>query len=468
MGEQVCQGCRDRDAIIAALVQQVAGLTARVAELEARLGQNSGNSSRPPSADPLDAPKREPKKATGRRRGGQPGHAPFLRSRLPADRVTEVVRHLPGACECCLAGLPADPRPGDPEPSWHQVVNLPEVRAEVVEHQGHSRVCPNCDHLNHRAIPAEIKADSIGVDLAALLAYLRTLKVSLRGIEELVESVFGVPIALGSISRLERQMGLALADAHEKALAHVRAAPVKHVDETSWKRNGKLCWLWAAATLTVAAFVVHDKRGRPGFEALLGPGVGGILISDRWSVYGLLPAGRRQVCWAHLKRDFKKCLALGGEAAAVGQAGLDAVKGVFEAWHLFRGGGCDRPALREELKGIGQVLKEALSRGREHAPPKAATFCKNLLGLWPALWAFGEHAGVEPTNNHAERVLRRGVLWRKCSFGSRSEGGSVFVARMLTVVQTLRLQGRPVLPWLIEALKAHREGHPPPALLPIG
>lgn len=468
MSEAVCQGCLDRDAVIADLLQKVGTLTARVAELEARLNQNSSNSSTPPSADPLDAPKRPPKKATGKKRGAQPGHAPFIRIRLPAERVTKVVCHRPTACECCNAALPHDPQPGDPEPSWHQVVNLPEVRANVIEHQGHYRVCPGCEHVNHAAIPAEVKSHSVGADLAALLAYLRSLKVSLRGIEELVESVFEVPISIGTVSRLEQEMSAALAAAHAEALAHVRGATVKHVDETSWKRNGKLCWLWAAATLSVAAFVIHDKRGRAGFEALLGVDVVGILVSDRWSVYGMLPVGRRQVCWSHLKRDFKKCEALGGEAEVVGGKGLNAVKEVFEAWHLFRGGGCDRPALQEKLVEIGGRLKEALQRGREHALAKAATFCGNLLDLWPALWAFGEHAGVEPTNNHAERVLRRGVLWRKCSFGSRSEGGSVFVSRMLTAVQTLRLQGRPVLPWLVATLKAHREGLPAPSLLPTG
>ena len=96
---------------------------------------------------------------------------------------------------------------------------------------------------------------------------------------------------------------------------------------------------------------------------------------------------------------------------------------------------------------------------------KAATFCANLLVLYPALWLFAAIEGVEPTNNHAERILRLGVLWRKNAFGCHSAEGCRFVERMLTVVQTLRLQKRPVLDYLYRAVVAHRAGLPAPQLL---
>lgn len=99
---------------------------------------------------------------------------------------------------------------------------------------------------------------------------------------------------------------------------------------------------------------------------------------------------------------------------------------------------------------------EALERGRGWADTKAATFYANLLAWEPALWTFAAVEGVEPTNNHAERLLRSGVLWRKNAFGCPSESGCRFVERMLTVVQTLRLQQRPVLDYLYLALVTHR------------
>ena len=112
--------------------------------------------------------------------------------------------------------------------------------------------------------------------------------------------------------------------------------------------------------------------------------------------------------------------------------------------------------------------RATLEQGCGCADSKAATFCANLLALYPALWLFAAIEGVEPTNNHAERILRLGVLWRKNAFGSHSAAGCRFVERMLTVVQTLRLQKRPVLDYLVHAIKAHRSGLPAPQLLGQG
>lgn len=467
MSESVCPGCLDRDAVIAALQQQVAALTARVQELEARLNQNSQNSSRPPSADPAGAPKPAPKKPTGKKPGGQPGHPACLRVRLPAERVGHVVRYVPDRCGRCQAALPAEPQPGDPEPSWHQVAELPPLAAVVTEHQGHYRTCPGCGHVSHAAIPAAVRAHSVGPRLAATLAYFRGCHhVSTRGVEEITETVFEVPIALGSVAHLEAQMALALAAPHAEAVEAVRQADYKHVDETGWKERGRRRWLWLAATGTVAAFLICLRRGREGLTALLGAVVRGTICTDRWSAYAGHSVYRRQLCWAHLKRDFRKCAEQGGEAGRVGRAGLRVVKEVFDAWHLFRGGGCTRQELIERVDPAAARLRRWLEHGQRCAPAKVATFCSNLLGLAPALWKFVVCAGVEPTNNHAERLLRRGVLWRKCAFGSQSAAGCRFVERMLTAVQTLRLQKRPVLAWLMQALIAHRNHLPAPSLLP--
>ena len=137
---------------------------------------------------------------------------------------------------------------------------------------------------------------------------------------------------------------------------------------------------------------------------------------------------------------------------------------VFTEWHLFRGGG-DRRRLQRRLDRPARELERVLRAGRRCADAKAATFCGNVLALLPAVWRFVVTEGVEPTNNHAERLLRLGVLWRKNAFGSHSEAGCRFVERMLTVVQTRRLQGRSVLSYLYEALVAHRNGLPAPSLL---
>jgi len=470
MDSPTCPGCRQRDNALAALQRQLDELRQQVRDLRVRLDTNASNSSLPPSQNPPAAPKPVTKKKTGRKPGGQPGHEPHLRQLLPPDRVTQTHHFRPQHCRTCRAPLPAQAGPGDPAPIRFQAIELPDLAAVVTEYQGHTRTCPCCGDRTSAAIPAPVRAHSIGPRLTATLSYLSGCHgLSRRAVEEIAEAVFAAPVSLGTVSNLEGEVSAALAPAHQQALDAVRAAAVKGADETSWKRAGKLCWLWAAATATVAAFVVHARRNAAGLAALLGDGLGGILCSDRWSAYAQVPAARRQVCWAHLKRDFRKVVDRGGSSGKVGRGGLRVVKGVFAQWHLFRGGGCTRAQLQDALLPLELRLNRVLLWGAIAGTDRTvARFCENVLALEAALFTFGRVEGVEPTNNHLERLLRRGVLWRKRSFGSHSERGCRFVERALTVVQTLRLQQRSVLTYMTEALTAHRAGLPTPQLLPNG
>ena len=463
MESTVCPGCCARDA-------RIAELERRIAVLEARLGANSTNSSVPPSANPLGAPKPVKKKKSKRKPGGQPGHAPHLKSLLPPERVNHTVAFVPSWCGRCQAPLPQAPSPEDPAPTRFQTVELPPLVAVITEYQGQARTCPDCGAVTHQPIPRDLLAHSVGPRLTATLCYFTGCHgVSKRGVEEISQVVFDAPVALGTVANLEQEVSAALAEPHQEAVAAVRAAAVKHADETSWKLRGRLCWLWTAATAQVVAFLIHAKRGAVGLTALLGTAIGGILCSDRWSVYERVPAKRRQLCWAHLKRDFQKVLDRGGPSAFVGRRGRLLVKKVFAAWHAFREGQTTRAQLKDQLAPLMNQMQRLLLEGAilgEDA--RVAAFCENLLALEPALWKFAEVEGVEPTNNFMERLLRRAVLWRKRSFGSWSTAGCRFVERILTVVQTCRLQGKHALNYLHEALVAHRSSQPCPKLLPEG
>jgi transposase len=473
MAEPECHGCRERDARIARLERELADtralvceLRSQVRELMARLGQNSSNSSIPPSANPPDAPKPTQKKPTGRKPGGQPGHPPHLKERLPPHRINERQQFIPHTCEECQDDLPAQGSPDDPEPRWHQVLEVPQIPLHVTEYLAHGRTCQNCGHVTWAKIPQEIRAHVCGARLTAIVSFLSgTLHVSKRGIEEFMETVFQAPLALGTVSNLEQEMSAALADAHVEAQQAVQQAAAKNVDETGWKKAGAKCWLWGAATTLVACFVIAPTRGAQGLAALLGSKIKGIVSSDRWSVYAQLKLGMRQLCWAHLKRDFQKLVDRGGDAKDIGGWGLDAVAIIFELWHAFRGGGLTRAQLQRRISPIRQVLRTRLEWNCACKDTKAAAFCQNLLAVEPALWTFVRTEGVEPTNNHIERMLRSGVLWRKNAFGCHSDAGCRFVERILTVVQTLRLQKRSVLDFLYESLVAHRQQQPAPKLL---
>jgi transposase len=469
MGSPDCPGCWARDARIAELERRNAELERRVAELEMRLGTTSSNSSVPPSANPLGAPKPVVKPKSKRKPGGQPGHAPHLKQLLPPERVQRVKAFVPKQCEHCHTDLPAQAAPGDPEPTRFQTIELPPVVAIVTEYQGHARTCPGCGHVTREAIPAEVRAHGVGPRLTATLSYFTGCHgLSKRTVEEISATVLAAPVALGTVANLEQEVSAALATPHQEALDAVRQADVKHADETSWKRAGKLCWLWAAATASVAAFLIHAKRSAAGLTALLGTDIQGILCSDRWSVYNRVPAERRQICWAHLKRDFQKIVDGGGVSAFVGREGRKLVKKVFAAWHAFRDGQVTRAQLEAQLAPVVRRMNRVLIEGFLGDDATVATFCDNVLKLEPALWTFVTTAGVEPTNNHMERLVRRAVLWRKRSFGCWSDAGCRFVERILTVVQTRRLQEKNVLDYLHDALRAHRAGQPCPKLLPEG
>ena len=382
------------------------------------------------------------------------------------SRVNEIVTYVPTVCTGCSMSLPIDPGPNDPEPGWHQVAELPEQAAIVTEHQAHSRTCPRCGLLNQATIPAKIRAHAFGPRLAANMSYLSgRFHLGKRAVKEFVEAVYQVPVSLGTVVALEQQTSVALIAPHDQARDAVREAPVKNADETGWKQAGARRWLWTAATTTVAYFVIHVHRGARGLRELLGEAITGIVISDRWWGYNKLPLEQRQVCWAHLKRDFQKCLERGGAGKVVGDVGLMVVEDVFTLWWDFRQRAISREALVTQLEPLADELRVALERGSGCAEPKVSAFCDNLLTLYPALWIFAGVEGVEPTNNHAERVLRMGVLWRKNAFGCHSESGCRFVERILTVVQTLRLQKRSVLDFLVESVIAHRSGTLAPALV---
>jgi transposase len=461
-----CPGCRQRDETIADLRQRLAALEDRVRELEAQAGRNATNSSLPPSANPLGAPKPAPKKPTGRSTGAQPGHPAHLRRRLPPQRVQHIRDFIPSHCQRCHEPLPPAPAPDDPEPTWHQVAELPPLAAEVSEYRGHFRTCPCCGTLNHAAIPADIKAHSVGPRLAATLSYFNGRHhLSQRGLEEAAEDVFDVPLSLGTVGHLAQQASAALAPAHTEAVQAVRDAAVKNVDETSWKLAGDRCWLWAAATATVAAFVIHARRSAAGLTALLGEAIAGIVGSDRWSVYHKVAADRWQVCWAHLKRDFQAMVDRDNAGSALGVDLLLLTDVLFVWWHRVRDGTLSRRTFRRYAASLREDVVTVLEQGCACDCAKTAATCRELLAVEESLWTFVRVEGVEPTNNHIERMLRLAVLWRKKSFGSQSERGCRFVERLLTVVQTRRLQGRPVLDYLYEALVAHRAGLPAPKLL---
>ena len=442
-------------AVFDALQRQVADLRARVADLEARLAQTSANSHQPPSADPPHAKPAPARPATGNKPGGQPGHARAVRPRLTPDVV---VHHRPDRCVASGAALAGD----DPQPRWQQVWELPEVRPHVTEHRLHTLACP-CGHATAAMRPADLPADGYGPRLQAALVYLTgALRLSKTQAQALCADLLGLPVSTGTVCATEAAATAALAPAVE-ALRQALPGRDANMDETGWKQAGRTCWLWVAVTRAFTVFHLAFCRGRRVVEELLGAAYAGVLTTDRWSAYHRV--GRRQLCWAHLRRDFQALIDRGGEGAAVGGRLLGLSDELFFWWHSLIDGYVERELFDRRLAGVKRRVRAALVQGAR-GDGQSAGLCGELVRLWPALWRFAEVAGVEPTNNAAERALRPAVLWRKCSQGTRTEAGSRYVASVLSVVATCRQQGRRVWDYLTSAFAAAQHGQPAPSLLP--
>jgi transposase len=450
------------------LEAQLAAALERIAALEARLGMNSRNSSKPPSSDPPNVAARPKKPPSGRKRGGQPGHRGVTRSLLPPEKVSRIIELRPETCEQCAAKLHGS----DPKPVRRQVTDVPPVEPDVTEYRQHTLPCDECGARTTAPLPLGVGSSAFAPRLKAMLAMSSAVyRLSRRTVEWLMADFFNVDISLGSVSACEETVSEAVAPPVAQAREYVEKAPVAHADETGFRQapapgeKPKKAWLWAAVTPLVTVFLVHAKRSAAAAKELLGS-FAGILVSDRWSAYSFIDAVRRQLCWAHLLRDFEWIAEFGAEAAATGKGLVEQARLMFRWWHELKAGGLTRSGFQERMGPLVERVEALLAEGAASGHKKTAGRCRNILGLRLALWTFVRVEGVEPTNNAAERALRPAVLWRKGSFGSASPRGSRFVERMLTVASTCRQQGRNVLDYLVAACEAEARGEQAPSLLP--
>jgi len=448
----------DAQAVIAGVIGQ---LEQRIADLEERLNTNSTNSSKPPSTDPPSVKRRPPVTPSGKRRGGQPGHDRHTRSLVPSEQVHEAFDCKPAHCRRCGHGLAGE----DSQPLRHQVAEIPPIQPTVTEYRLHRRPCPRCGTSTCGAVPPGVPTGAFGPRLHAVLSLLAGgYRLGQRPIQQLAHDLLGLTLSLGMVAKLRRQTAAVLEPPVTELREHVRQAEVVHIDETSWREDRAKAWLWVALTPLVTVFTIATTRCGGVARRILGAVARRVIICDRFPSYGWIEV--RQFCWAHLRRDFQAMIDRGGEAAEVGRRLLGHSDKLFHWWHRVRDGTMARSTLKGYTDPLRWAVRQDLRRGAECGCAKTAATCRELLEGEPHLWTFLRVAGVDPTNNAAERALRHAVLWRKASGGTESDSGSPFVERMLSVVATCRQQGRNALEYLIACHEAHLLGHPAPSLLP--
>lgn len=462
--------------LLGAALERIRELEERIGELEqenaqlrAQLAQNSTNSSRPPSTDPPGTKRPVKREMTGQPPGGQPGHEKHERHLLPSEQVSQVVEVVPEVCGGCGHRLEGK----DEEPQRHQVVEIEPIMARVTEYRCHILHCQRCGRRTQAVLPPEAQ-QAFGERLSALVCLLRgQYHLSERQVQQLLEDVLGVKVSLGMVAGLSQQMSQALEAPVKQAEAFIREQGTIHADETGWKqgveeRRARAGWLWVFATPLVVSFRLALSRGQEVWRKVLGKECCAVLVSDRAAVYAGYDVGLRQVCWSHLLRDFKSWSERPPPVGPWGQQLVEQGHTLFEGWHQFKQDTLSRPQLQAFMKPVEQRVQSLLREVSLGPDKKSARSAQKILKLQSALWTFEDVPGVEPTNNFAEQCLRQAVLWRKSSGGTHSPGGSRFVERILTAVTSLRRQGRALLPWLTQALRALRRGQSPPSLLPQG
>lgn len=468
--------------IIVVLSREIQDLRAKLASLQ----KDSTNSHKPPSADGFNKKRGAIKRgSSGRKPGGQKGHRGKTRLRVEPSEVSQTIDHKPHACNQC--GAPFSERNETNPVERRQVWEIPEIKPLVIEHIFYQTTC-SCGHQTRLPVPEWIYSGT-GDKLQAHMSYFTAeAKLSRRTLKMVLEDVFQVPTALGTIqNRLEDTSEILkpICNELENELAKQK---VVNIDETSYPDNKKLAWLWGFVTSTFAFFTIQASRGSKVIKQVLGDLFDGIIICDRFSAYIKYhkdrACGLLQFCWAHIIRDIK---ALKNELAYGSDKPFSVlmrqrIGAVFRLWHAQKRGKISRQRLIEMAQPLiremrlfleEKMIPPCVGTGLKSSSKEVSRLCHQLLEKWNSLFTFIYHEGVEPTNNLAERSIRPGVQSRKTcgepcesiSYCTRSENGQLLRARLLTVSQTCRMQRRNSLEFYRAAIQAHRYNLPTPSLL---
>jgi transposase len=443
--------------------QQIGALEKKIASLST----NSTNSSKPPSSD---GPKVEkPKKKKSRRsQGGQKGHKGHKRELLPVEEMNKVHEHYPPACTKC--GVPLDPESCEEisDPERYQTFELPKIKPIMEEHRCHELGC-TCGHRTRAEIPSEVARSQFGPGVHAAIAYLTSVhKIGRRGIVEIMNTLFGLAMCLGSVCNCIKRVNPELEPVVEEARQSLAESANINADETGWKCKGERRYLWVFISPLVVFFCIAASRGAKVLRSVLGDVFNGVITSDDHSAYSSYhKKGVRQLCWAHIIRKLKalKDGRASPDAYIFARNMLKEVGRIFSCWHAFREGYITREQLLSATTLMRARMKRYCQKYLESPDGEVRTRAKRLLDNWNHLFTFLTHEGVEPTNNTAEQGVRPAVQWRKLCFGNQSEAGERFTERVLTVTRTCQLRGKNSFHFIKDLMEAAFNGLPRPSLL---
>jgi len=458
-----CENCKRLEKRVAELEQRCRELELQVRELLSRLNSNSSNSHKPPSSDPPQSSSgRLPSRAKSKGRKHRPGVA---RKMLPPEKVTQFITLQPEACCRCGCDISKVAPTGD---RVSQQLDLPEEIPMIVrEFHRHVVTCPHCQANTTANIPAEYSSGLVGLRLAAFISTLRPkYHMSVQLVQDLLIHLFGstAQISEGTIINVETGTSCAAASVYREARDQIQKASSIWSDETGWFHPGIRPWLWVATSEDLSLFQLSLSRSSKALKHLLG-NYSGFLTSDRWGSYSIYPLQMRQLCLSHLIRDFQKAHDRDLGAKKLGAWGVKELKSAMKLWKAYRLGQISQKQLNLSVRPIRSRFKLLVKCGLRSKDRFMVALCKSLKKKWAAVWSFAKYPEkVEPTNNRAERALRKHVIWRKISQGSKSLNGLTFAQRLMTITTSLAQQGRNAIDFIETMLRNFRAGLAPPKL----
>ena len=428
MDQEIDLKTADRDVLIAIIVRQqviIERLEKRIAQLEG--SAKARGSGRMPGLKPkADRKPAQPKAPRQPRRHG------FARARMtPTQRVEHVVAECPD-CGTQLSG------------GWTQrtreVIDLPQVPAEVTEHVYIARTCPRC--RRYCIPPAQLDGvvlgqQRLGINLISLIATLREeARLPIGAIQWYLGTVHGLRLSVGAIVSAIHRTAQRAQPAVAAILDRIRASPVVHADETGWRQDGNNGYVWTFSTPTERYFL-RRGRGKTVVDEALSDSFSGVLVSDFYAAYHHYD-GPKQRCWVHLLRDIHDLRALYPDDAPLARW-AEAVHGIYDRAKAFTHPQQKRRrtaqlALERQLLAICQPFLDDPSATQ-------AKLCRRIERHIKELFVFVAEPEVPPDNNAAERSLRHLVVSRKISGGTRSEQGTNSKMTLASLFGTWRAQG---------------------------
>ena len=331
--------------------------------------------------------------------------------------------------------------------------------------------CPCCGRARLADLPVGVSWSAFASRLEAHIATLAGVyRLSRRQVRDVIGEMFGIPISLGAVDAVIMRMSEILKDPWERLRDSIQAAQQVHADETGWRLGGAYRCLWVATTALAACYRIDPTRSQAAAKELLGEDFGGFVISDRYVGYHWLDVLQQQLCWAHWVRSLVASSERPGAPGKLGAKLLNAAREVIRTHRAYLEDDHDLDWLRERLAPLRATIRTLLEQGARGRDQKTANFCAGLLEEYDALWTFCdvEDIQIPVTNNAAERALRHAVILRRVQGGTQSDHGSRWVERILSIRETMRLQDRSALDYLITAATAWHTGQPAPSPLAAG